>query len=143
MKPAVRRLAEGFLSFDDAIARRASQRPGRTRRLLALAVALVSLYELTGAKTWHDGLSAASVLLWASMLAIAPRGLWDGRAQLWSKNHPLLWWPATALFVSAAGFLAVSGFTEDWKFSVVMVVVLVSLVVVRAVASSLKHPSSS
>lgn len=143
MKTAVRRLAGKLLALDEGLARRVARRPGRTFRLFALAIFLFNLYGLTGANTWHDGLSAAGVCLWTGLYAIAPRGLYDGRADAWSKRHKVLSGLLVTVFLAAAGFLAISGATDDWQFVLTMLVFFVVLAIAKSWAARTKRRSST
>ncbi|MGZ0149408.1 hypothetical protein ACXJJ3_20255 [Kribbella sp. WER1] len=142
MRAAAQRLADTLLAFDQRLTRRATRRPGRTLRLFALAILLFNLYSLTGARTWHDGLSAAGVCLWTSLLAIAPRGLYDGRADAWSKRHQVVSWLLMMVFLGLAGFLVISGIADDWQFGLTIFVILVGLAIARSLAARTKRPSS-
>jgi hypothetical protein len=90
-------------------------------RLFALSGLLFSIYGLTEAHGWHDVLSGASVCLLLSLVVFAPRGLYVGRWGPWMARHQALSGAVAMMFLSAAGFLAVSGFVEDWKFGLFVV----------------------
>ncbi|GAA1576093.1 hypothetical protein [Kribbella karoonensis] len=143
MRAAVRRLAVRLLDFDDTFARRAMQRPGRSRRLVGLSVFLFSLYGLTGAHSWHDGLVAVSICVWAALYAIAPRSLYEGRAQAWSEKHTVLSWLTTVVFLAAAAFPAVSALGDDWPFALTVLGGAVCLMVARSLGSRIKQRRTS
>ncbi|HET6741877.1 MAG TPA: hypothetical protein VFH76_23195 [Kribbella sp.] len=133
----VRRVAGMLRDFDDKFAAQAARRPGWKKRLVALAIFLFALYGLTGAKHWHEALSAAAVCLWAALYVVAPRGLYDGRFVSWSQTHTVRSALVFALFMSAAGYLALSGIADDWKFVLFIAVALTATMVVRQIAGRL------
>ncbi|HEY3511587.1 hypothetical protein [Kribbella sp. NPDC051137] len=143
MRAVVRRLADRFQAFDEAFTRRAIQRPGRSRRLIALSIFLFSLYALTGTYHWHDGLVAVSICVWAALYAIAPRSLYDGRAQAWSEKHTVLSWLTTVVFLAAAAFPAVSALGDDWPFALTVLGGAVCLMVARSLGSRIKQRRTS
>ena len=114
------------------------KRPSRTTRLFASAGVLFTVYGLTEAKNWHDSVYGASVLVLLTFVVVAPRGLYDGRATPWAGGHQVLSWVLTALFMGAAGFLAVSAFVSDWKFGLFILIPVAAMSVVRMIADRRK-----
>ena len=89
------------------------QRPDRSMRLLALALVLFTLYGLPDAEGWHDDLWAVWSVVFFSLLAIAPRGLYDGRFELWSRRHDALSLALVVVFAFVPGFLLLSEHFSD------------------------------
>ena len=117
---AMRRWALKLRELDDRHSRGLLRRPGRTMRLLGLAVLLCLLYGLTEAKGWRQHLTGISEISLVSLIVIAPRGLYDGRFQRWSDRHKVLAWLPAAVFIGVVGFLVLSDIAEDWKFGLIV-----------------------
>lgn len=128
------KVMRAFQTLDRAIMRRALRRPGRTMRLFALSGLLFSIYGLTEARGWHDVLWGVSVCLLLSVIVFAPRGLYDGSWGPWMARHQALSGAVGMVFLSAAGFLAVSGVVEDWKFGLFVMLGIGCLTAVRLIS---------
>jgi drug/metabolite transporter (DMT)-like permease len=82
-------------------------------RLVALAFVLVTLYGLPEAKNWHNYFWAAWSVLLFSLLAIAPRGLYDGRFERWSRRHEVLSGALVTVFMFVPGFMLLTDHFSD------------------------------
>ncbi|GAA1599890.1 hypothetical protein GCM10009804_65660 [Kribbella hippodromi] len=117
MISGVRRVAGALRGLDDAYAARIRRRPGRTMRLFALAFALVLLYALTEAADWHDYVKGGSEFMLAGLIAVAPRGIYNGQLDAWTKRHKALSGLMLVVLAGVMGFIAIPDIVADWKFA--------------------------
>ena len=79
-------------------------KPPRWMRIGAAAVAAVFCLQLLfGEHGPHDVVWTVVECTLMMLIAIAPRGLYDGRADAWERNHPIA--SGTLMFVVLSGLL--------------------------------------